>query len=271
MSLLFRLLRIAASVISHGFDPQNPPAQQQRSANRDGHAERQKIAAAINSLREQFESNEQHRNEAEREIRSIDKKRLRTERFVMWTVIIGTAGALVTLFFIKRSTDAAVNAALATETQVDLSKQSLHRDQRAYVFAWGFTLSEEPKPNGSVKIAVGMKNYGKTGAASVVIKARTGITVTEIQSPDWNTIQAKGPYVLHPSGEYTTIADLPNIPPITVTAYQTGTARLYVRIFVTYIDVFKQSHWTEHCSYHVYGQPVMSWDQCETGNDFDRD
>jgi hypothetical protein len=93
--------------------PEYPSAQ--RGGARSGHddAKHVELARSIDALRTQYVATEQRRNEEERKVRSVDRSRLWVEKVTMWATIGAAIAALITLWFIKRSTDAATDAARA--------------------------------------------------------------------------------------------------------------------------------------------------------------
>lgn len=166
MDVLRRVLGVI-SMINDSFDPKHPRAHEDTAAYRQGNTERQDIAAAINTLTKQLESDKQQRDEHDRQVRCIDQKRLRIEKIVMWTVIGGTVAGLVTLWFVKRSTDAAVDAANAARNSVALAAANFVRDQQPYV------LVSAVNPEGEMAVGrvsfwrVEYRNFGKSPAINM--------------------------------------------------------------------------------------------------------
>src|SRR4051812_43555069 len=122
MKFIRNLIHWIGTLVS-SLDPQDPRTNDQSASHGDTDAERQQVAAAINSLSEHLKTSEKERNEHDRQMRAIDSRRLGIEKVVMWTVILGTLGALLTLFFLKLSSDAATAAATAATQQVDVTRE----------------------------------------------------------------------------------------------------------------------------------------------------
>lgn len=160
-----------------------------------------------------------------------------------------------------------------SEGTIKATQESMRQDQRAWVFANGFRLSEEPTSNHPITVTISIINSGKTPALDVLPMSHPSDRSDEPpEVNDWTTV-AKGTRKrgLLPPGitglTFTTA-------PLTLTnglgEYDAGTNSIYVQAKIIYLDTFKKSHWTTVCVLHRHGRPMGEFDFCERGNDMDR-
>lgn len=158
-----------------------------------------------------------------------------------------------------------------SKTALDTTIQNARLDQRAWVTATAFRLSEEPTLNKGVTVTVSITNTGKTPAIEMVNESTLYF---------WN---GEPPDVIPPALTPLSKAILaPNIlgysfttEPLTLQsaaqmdAYTKKTSNIYVRALINYEDTFKRPHWTKVCAYHVFGAALDTWLVCEHGNEMD--
>jgi hypothetical protein len=255
MSLLFDIVRIVAS------------STQQRFASRHGDAELHEIAGAVNSLRGQYESNERQRDTHEAKVRKTDEQRLLVEKIALGTVVAGTLIALVTLYFVLLSTNAARDAAISAAKQAELLGAQVHQGQRAYVLVEKGRLVEPPTAGHEPVLKVILRNSGQTPAMEVQTTNRRVVQKDDPPESDYVSRPQPGKIIIgagqtrEASGVQ--VARIP-LTDSEISDILKGERRLFWYGKVEYTDVFGVKSYTDFCYFYVPGDAEMYF--CETGN-----
>ncbi len=178
---------------------------------------------------------------------------------------------------LQQSREAIDRSERQSKAALDASIAAIRLDQRAWVTATRFVLSEEPIRGQLVKVSFFIMNSGKTPAVEILDVGEVVISAT--------------PPVLHFPPAYATIgsdisggsrAVLPpgvtnlafnayggTFTPGMLAMYVQRSALLYVQARIYYRDIFGRSHWTDLCAHHRYGTDLDMFGMCHDGNAVD--
>jgi hypothetical protein len=154
------------------------------------------------------------------------------------------------------------------------SIDTLHYEQRAWVFPAEYVLSREPDMSDlNVTITVRVVNKGKTPALGVYILLKPYQWHEIPPEVDWKTFKGNTkniaavltPDTIPVSADSGTLTFVP----AAVTDYDEGKRAIYIRAKIFYQDIFNQNHWFTICAFHTYGTPLNVFTWC--GNDIDKD
>lgn len=129
-SSLVKILRALAYLFA---EPQHPRTQSESANSEHNHPDHNEIASAINALTEQLEANEKKRNEHDRQVFHTDTRRLRIEKTALAFAVVASVAVIVTLIYVKRSTDASTTAALAAQRSAETAGQQFEATDRPWV------------------------------------------------------------------------------------------------------------------------------------------
>lgn len=152
-----------------------------------------------------------------------------------------------------------------------LAERTARIDQRAWVYVTGKTLIKEPTADDpTIRIAVSVGNKGKTPALQFSQRAIVFLGESLVRPP-WDRVEEKTRSVIFPEAPGLSFEATPtpvNVPKESVDSYRMNGSnlRIYVRILLSYEDVFGVKHWTESCSLHSFGMPMNQFSFCETDN-----
>jgi hypothetical protein len=162
----------------------------------------------------------------------------------------------------------------AAQEQVAAVTKEMRLDQRAWVVATTFSLSNEPEVNKEFRVNVSVTNTGKTPA----------IKATQAASPFvWPNEPPRVRFLRANKGSPVSTMVVPasangisfDSAPLTLTsdgdiyAYTHHLTKVYVEAIVWYSDVFGNPHWTRICAYHTYGDALTKFSFCTKGNEVD--
>jgi hypothetical protein len=156
---------------------------------------------------------------------------------------------------------------------LDASIAASHLDERPWVVAQRFLLSNEPEEGKMPTVTIWMINTGKTPALNLVPGSQPFISSSEPPPPLAEDpaapvtsigVLAPGPTDMH----FTTGAS--PFHKIGIDLYKFGSARYYIRAKITYLDVNNVRHWTTICASHAYGRNLAEFEYCSEGNDMDK-
>jgi len=175
----------------------------------------------------------------------------------------------------KISADAAKSAAQTAESSLKSYDQSFKQEQRAYLWASSYNISNPPICNvpGGTRVCadVHISNSGKTPATGVRIHRYATFgpdalrTVNAMKLPTYTTPSGD---VLGTTGDKWGTAATDRVDDATARALIGSTTPLYVYGVVQYFDIFGEYHETGFCAERVLNNtPFIS---CETGNWFDK-
>jgi hypothetical protein len=166
----------------------------------------------------------------------------------------------------------AKNSAAAIKATQDAMRQ----DQRAWIFATGFELSEEPQPNQAFTIKITFINNGKTPALDVIPLTHPSAQplpqpLPQPRDVDWSVFEGNISKGLLPPGTVGfTVTTHPMVLTNSLPQYNSGVNAIFVQAKVVYNDAFNIPHWTTICAAHFHGTPLHEFGYCERGNDVDR-
>lgn len=177
----------------------------------------------------------------------------------------------------QRIADNAKNSLDASSRQskraLDASVTASRFDQRPWITATGFKLSEEPSLNKSFTVTVGLLNTGKTPALNLVNQSILAFWNSE--PPEANfivpaTAISKG--MLSPGITQLTFTTDPMTLTTTaqIEAYTSKTNKVYIQAIIRYTDTFRRDHWTRVCAFHSSETPLDYFQYCQQGNEIDQ-
>jgi hypothetical protein len=165
-------------------------------------------------------------------------------------------------------------------------------DQRAWISAYRFELSEEPTEaftqDEIIRFFVNcwIRNTGKTPALGEFSNAEWffsieppgPVTVTAPQESS-SSVSIIAPGVDNIKFSILPTPDTANRGPRVFSPITSDTVRMYrekkysMYVFgkVQYRDIFSKPHWTTICAYHVYGKPLSEFEYCKSANEVDED
>lgn len=202
--------------------------------------------------------------QAEAQTRRMTESLARTDELIKATTDLARQA--------ERSANVAQQSLALNQKAMDASTSSSHLDQRPWLLGEDFELSNEPQPGGSITVTFHLKNTGKTPAMEVAVQARIYSWPEEPPPPEFDSPGPGWSRGLASPGN--TGFSFTSSPPLQFNttqafAYFSGTHKIYAHALISYLDIFKQPHWTKICIYHKYREPLGSWTYCEHGNDTD--
>jgi len=214
-----------------------------------------------------------------------EQRQFRVQRLIAYAGVLGLIVYGLQLWEMRKSTDAATNAALSAKEGLTIARASVQLEQRA----WVAVVVEHPIPEvGKIfKVTVVAKNTGKTFARkfklfTVFQKVNKDDPVKFVYGK-WGegTAPSGGSLsLLAPGGEYRTTGievdmrfdpDSTALPePVTqdqLDEMRKGGYSLFVYGKLTYTDIFNCEHWTTFCSELM--PKGLDWKACSEHNDAD--
>jgi hypothetical protein len=246
LNLFLTIGPLVVALLSAGKRRQEPDKEQVGPGHRrDSTTQKEypagQIAHAVTQLQPP-ETEIEERKRYQRKQAGRDKMRLAIEALALFTLFVGTAIALYTLFGLWNT--------------ISLNERSLHIDQRAWIAINTRTYRIDEK-TASFTVGLGLMNTGKSPARTVTPRIR--VDVGPFDRPDWSTVKPSTPFVLFAN---TAGYEVPSEPHPTPPDGRT----IYTRALLTYIDVFGDSHWTEFCASHAIGTNPGAFSLCQTDN-----
>ncbi|HYT21380.1 MAG TPA: hypothetical protein VEW05_14270 [Candidatus Polarisedimenticolia bacterium] len=176
---------------------------------------------------------------------------------------------------LKKSADAAQGAATTADNTLKSSEQSFRQEERAYLWATSFNMSDGPiitdAKGEHVCADVHVVNSGKTPANGVHIWRHATYgpnaerTIRAFRPPEYLTPSGD---MLGTTGDKWGTAFTDPVDKASEKALLDGSIPLYVYGIVQYFDIFGDYHETGFCSHRVFGgTPFMA---CGFGNWFDK-
>lgn len=158
-----------------------------------------------------------------------------------------------------------------SRTALETTVQNSRLDERAWVVASGFKLSEEPSLNKPFTTTVSVSNTGKTPALEVVPESSLYLWSGEPPGDIPPNLSPVSKAIVAPGmgGLNFTTAEFTLTSQAQIDVYHGKTSNVYLKAIINYRDAFKGSHWTKVCAYHISGDPLESWKFCAHGNEMD--
>lgn len=195
----------------------------------------------------------------------------------------GISSAVLKLQAQAKATEDSVNTARnavrenSSEAQRALTAtiDTAHLDQRAWVVASNFSLSEEPVENKPFKVMISLANTGKTPALDVInvgaIYVWYGQPINNLAMPTNSRSRAMiPPTIFGASGSGSFETGEYKLSRRDLDQYDAKITNIYVNALISYKDVFGCPHWTRVCMFHVHGDPPEKFEFCSTGNEVDQ-
>lgn len=194
--------------------------------------------------------------ELTRELVRIEKGQLRINAFL---AVVTAVAVCVAIFSAARS--------------INLTKQTSHLEQRAWIASTGVTETKEVGQPGITTVAI--KNTGRTFAKDVRIDAHRRATPRGTE-PDLDMSPSSQPRsvgIMAPDTEYGSVGiGKGEIHEEDFERVKDGSVRVFVFGKITYEDVFKCPHWTKFCWVLDPSNPdraKWTWNAYTVGNDAD--
>jgi hypothetical protein len=251
-SILWRILKAVATAVHSG-----------------DHQESHNPKVVVSELRlppaltDQLVAEQNARAADSRRTGQIDRERLLVEKWMLGVGVVGTTLALITLWFVRSSTDAATAAASAAQEQNRLSDQNMRMQQRAWVGAVDATLTQ-PITAGQVPlIRFVIRNSGPTPALRSRNEQAAGLWHRDKPfAPSYAAKSLTGPSesVLFPGMAVPIFAQTDG--PLTadlIGKMQREEWTLYAFGRLTYVDVFGAVHSSEFCTYLASNLRDLRW------------
>lgn len=197
---------------------------------------------------------------------SMSTEEAKYERWQLWVQMTIALVMIITAWVSCRATKATEDAAKATQESVVQSKATTQLDQRAWVS--NETISGRPELDKPFRIAIKIKNTGKTFAKKVKV-----VTVCKTSGgpPDFSAIERRENFdgilsvaLLAPNGDAESTVNPSKgakIPQADLDKIEAKPHRLFVFGQIDYQDIFGRSHWNKFCYvyagegvWHIYDQ-----------------
>jgi hypothetical protein len=175
----------------------------------------------------------------------------------------------------NKQSKAALDATIAqSKASLDTTIKNAQDEERAWLTAAGFKLSEEPTLNKGFTVTVTVINTGRTPALDLTDQAVLAswpgqpprVSFVLPPNPVSKAILAPGP-----TNMSFTSAPLILTTDIQMSAYTAKANHIYVQALVRYTDAFKRLHWTRICADHISGTPLDVFQYCTEGNEIDQE
>lgn len=195
----------------------------------------------------------------------------------MWEIRIGiflalvNFGTLIVLIYqtaeMRRSTNAATQAAAAAQDSVKQGRESARLDQRAWVAVSGIV--GVPEVGEDLSIPITYTNTGRTFATNVRLYSMIQIRgiADPIPTDPLDNRKASSVSLMPPNFPHTTgkAAEKHIISQQEIDALKSKEAILYIRTKATYTDVFGCGHWTMTCA--RFDPDNGGWRTCGSQNE----
>lgn len=149
-------------------------------------------------------------------------------------------------------------------------------DERPWVSASRFLLSQEPTGDNESTISIWMSNSGKTPALNISPWSKVSVWIGEPpvfsikDIPTENKLFSRSTLPPGPTDSHF-ITDPIKVRQAPMVAYKSGQSHIYVQAGIRYTDSVNKSDWTTICISHGFGKPLNEFMYCNQGNDMDHE
>jgi hypothetical protein len=172
---------------------------------------------------------------------------------------------------------AVVAYAIVTYLQWHDLRRNFQADQRAWVTAKGFSVSEEPAETNDWRPRVFPQNSGKTPGLDFMVQDAAQFNPHDRVPPCFQWIENAPPVrgIISPNAPPESYVEgrMFNRRPSAgeLTDYRSHTIDLFFYGMFRYKDVFGKQHWTRWCGSHRYGDPLTTFEFCGACNEVDHE
>jgi hypothetical protein len=140
-------------------------------------------------------------------------------------------------------------------------------DQRAWVSVTNCELVKEPDAGEGFTVRCHIQNTGKTPALFLIHSGEIDVSNMELKIPDWTKMPRSPAAVLFPGDTQKSYDELfpanTEINKRALDFYRSKAEEIWVRVHITYADVFGRNHYTDSCYHHIFGSGLGLFGACQ--------